>query len=174
MTQVLQPTRSSRSVLSPNETAKFQFTRCLIFVLCLMSTAWPFFGDLYGIFCWVFAFMCPLFANIAWQSRFSLQYPPKSGSVRGIRSKPWVTKPQFWLPIVEHIFCWYKRQSKKHSGDLVQPPMVCIESSSFIHVSGKFQTRFLKLQNHVVVAFTTSCCQVFGVVGYFVTLFTLT
>ena len=170
MSQSLPITRVDRSVLTPNETARFQFTRCLIFVLCLVSIAWPFFGTFYGIVSWVCAFMCPLFANVAWQSRFVSQYPPKSRLTHENRDRPWLMVPTFWLPIVEHIVCWYKRQSKTHSGDSVQPPLVCVESSSSIHRGGNSQIRLLKLQNRVVVALITSCCQVFGVVGFFASL----
>lgn len=165
-----------QSSLTTNETAWFQFTRCLIFVLGTVSVGLSFFGGSYVILGFVFAFLCPMLANVVWwqsryvwhspQTRFIWQNPSTSGSSQGERSTPWLTKPQFWLPIIEHIVCAYKRHSAKQSGEAAQSPLVRLESSSIINPSGKFQTWLVNRQNHVVVAFITSCCQIYGFVAF--------
>ena len=177
MSESLETFSTDYSSLTPIETVRFQFTRCSIFALSIASVGFSFFGGLYVILGYVFVFMCPLIANLVWwQSRFVLdgpqvrfiwQVPSTSGSSQGERSTPWLTKPQFWLPIIEHIVCAYKRHSAKQSGDVAKSSLVRFESSSIMNPSGKFQTWLVSRQNHVVVAFITSSCQVYGIVAYF-------
>lgn len=167
MSESSETSRTDQLSLTPNETAWFQFTRCLIFVLGIVSVGLSFFGGLYVILGFVFAFLCPMLANIVWwQSRFALAYPAKLSLIQGKQiTPPRLTKPQFWLPIVEYIFCLYKQHSKKQFGDPTQSPLVRFESSSLINPSGKFQTWLVNRQNNVVVAIITSCCQVYGYVA---------
>lgn len=165
MSQSLQATTADRSVLTPNETKCFQFIRCSIFILSVVGVVSVFLGDYYVICGYLFVFLCPVLANSALQSRFVSVRPTTASPIHANHSRPSVTPPQFWLPILEHIQCAYKRHSKKQSGEPTQSPWVLVESSSSINPTGNFQKRLLKLQNHVLVAFTTSICQVFGLVA---------
>ena len=178
MSDSIQTSSTDHSSLTPNETAWFQLTRCLIFVLGIASVVLSFFGGYCVILCFVFAFLCPMLANVVWwqsrfvldspQTRFIWQTPSTSGSSQRRRSTPRLTKPQLLLPIIEHIVCAFVRHSAKQSVDAAQSSLVRFESSSIMNPSGKFQTSLVNLQNHVVVAFITSCCQVYGIVAYFV------
>ena len=166
MSQSSQATTADRSALTPNATKYFQFVRCLIFLLSVVGVVFAFLDGFYLIFCYVFVFLCPVLANLALQSRFLPKSPTTASPIYANHSRPSVTPPQFWLPILEHIQCAYKRHSKKQSGEPMQSPWVLIESSSSITPTSNFQTWLLKLQNHVLVALTTSICQVFGLVAF--------
>ncbi|MYC24904.1 MAG: hypothetical protein F4X56_03175 [Gammaproteobacteria bacterium] len=170
MSHSLQTTTADRSTLTPNETKSFQFMRCSIFILSVVGVVSVFLGDYYDICGYLFVFLCPVLANLAWllawQSRFVLESPTTASSIQAKHSRPSVMPPQFWLPIAEHILCAYKRHSMKQSGDQLQSPWIPIESSSFVNPTGNFQTGLMKLQNHVVVALTTSVCQAFGLVAF--------
>lgn len=177
MSQFIDTSSSDHSLLTPNEKVSFQFTRCLIFLLSIVSVGLSFFGGLCVILGFVFAFLCPMLANLVWwqsrfvwhssQTRFIWQNPSTSGSIHEKYSTPRLTKPQFLLPIIEHIVCACVRDSAKQSGDATQSPLVRLESSNFMNPSSKFQTWLVNRQNHVVVALITSCCQVYGIVAYF-------
>ena len=167
MSQSLTTIRSDRSLLTPKEIAWFEFTRCLIFLLSLMGVGCALLGGYYIVLSWVFAFMCPLFANLHWQSRFESEYPPRFRSIQYKLSRTWLTAPRFWLPIVEHSACWYRQRFKKQSGDSEQAQLVRVESSNFIRPHGEFHVLVWKLQNHVVVASVTTCCQLYCVVAWF-------
>ena len=168
MSESSETSSTDHSSLTPIETVRFQFTRCLIFVLSIVGVGLSFLGGYYVILCYVFVFVCPMLANFVWwQSRFALAYPAKLSLIQGKQiTPPRLTKPQFWLPIVEYIFCLYKQHAKKQSEDPTQSPLVRFESSSLINPCGKFQTWLVNRQNNVVVAIMTSCCQVYGCIAF--------
>ena len=177
MSESLETSNTDYSSLTPIETVRFQFTRCLIFVLGIVSVGLSFLGGYYVILCFVFVFLCPMLANVVWwqsrfvlispQTRFIWQNPSTSGSSQGKGSTPRLAKPQFLLPIIEHFVCAYIRHSAKQSGDVAQSALVRFESSSIMNPSGKFQTWLVNRQNSVLVAFIASCCQVYCIVAYF-------
>lgn len=169
--QSLNITSSKHSLLTPKETVWFEFTRCLIFLVSLMSVGCVFLGGYYIVLSWVFAFMFPLFANIHWVSRFESEYPPRIRSIHYKRSRTWLAVPRFWLPIIEHIACSYRRNFKTRSDDTVQAQLVRIASSNFVHPRGESNTLVWKLQNHVVVALVTTCCQIYGLSAFFLFVF---
>ncbi|MXZ45332.1 MAG: hypothetical protein F4Z01_10250 [Gammaproteobacteria bacterium] len=162
---------SDRSLLTQKEITWFEFTRCLIFLVSLMSVGCAFLGGYYIVLSWVFAFMFPLFANMHWVSRFESEYPPRIRSIHYKRSGTWLAVPRFWLPIIEHIACSRRRHFKTRSDGTDQAQLVRIESSNFIHPHGEIHTFIWKLQNHVVVALVTTCCQVYGMTAFFLFVF---
>ena len=172
MTQTLIQTNIDRALLTPKESAWFFGTRCLIFFLSLMSVGCVFIGGFYVIISGGFALVCPLIANLIWQIKLSTQFPPKSNSIHPNLSKPWLVIPLFFLPICDHIAYFIKRRSKNQSDDSASYPLFRSESSDMICPPNKFQTMVWNIQNHVVTAFITSCCQAFSGTMYSLSSFT--
>ncbi|MXZ55018.1 MAG: hypothetical protein F4Z14_02475 [Gammaproteobacteria bacterium] len=167
MTETLSQTNVDRALLTPKESRWFFGTRCLIFLLSLMSVGCSFFGGFYVVFGGAFALVFPIIANVIWQLKLSTQFPPKSNSIHPNSSKPWLVLPLFFLPICDHIAYIIKRQFKKQSDDNVSSPLFRSESSDLMLPPGKIQTLVGNIQNHVAVAFITSCCQAFSVTMYY-------
>ena len=166
MTQSLTQTNIDSSLLTPKETAWFLFTRCLIFLISVGGVVWSLFDPEFINDAFI-VILISVVANFAWHSRFAWEYPPRSSSIQGKRNRPLLAAPQFCIPIIEHIVRLYERHSKRHSDDTVQSLMVRIELSSSAHPNRGFQRQLVKLQNHVAVAFVTSCCQIYLFVAYF-------
>lgn len=166
MTETLSQTNVDRALLTPKESRWFFGTRCLIFLLSLMSVGCSFFGGFYVVFGGAFALVFPIIANVIWQLKLSTQFPPKSNSIHPNSSKPWLVLPLFFLPIFDHIAYFIKRRVKNQSDDGVPSPLFSTESSGLTQAPGKLQTLVGNIQNHVVVAFVTSCCQCYGATMY--------
>ena len=167
MTQTLSQTNVDRALLTPNESNWFFGTRCLIFLLSLMSVGCSFFGGFYVIFSGAFALVLPIIANLIWQLKLSTQFPPKQNFIHPNFSKPWLVLPLFFLPILDHIAYFIKRRFKKQSDDNVSSPLFRSESSDLMLPPSKFQILVGNIQNHVVVAFVTSCCQCYSATNVF-------
>ena len=167
MSQTLQTTTADRSVLSLDETARFQFTRFLILLLSVVGVGCSIFDGFGVIVAYGFAFLCPMIANVVWQSRLSKQNTPRLDSSEPKYRNYWILKPQFFLPILHHIALGIERTYKIPPEENEESALILDEASSFEASTNKIHSLCGRLQNHVVVALITSSCQVFGIVAYF-------
>ena len=165
MSQSLPYTNLEPFVLTTKEAIWFYSTRCLVVTLSIVGVACTF-SDRYTLFAGLFAWGCPLIANVIWQLRIATQFPPISTSTQPLSNSPWLVVPLFCLPIVDHIAYAFKRHFKKQSDDKAQSPLFRSESTSTMRPAGKFQKLVGNLQNHLVVALITTGCQIYSIVAY--------
>ncbi|MXZ45333.1 MAG: hypothetical protein F4Z01_10255 [Gammaproteobacteria bacterium] len=170
MPQPLQYTSTYRSLRTANESRWFYGTRCLIFMLGIVAVLCAQFDGYYIIVSYGFSFLCPLIANVIWQSRLSTYGSARSDSTQPRYHVAFILKPHFFLPIVYHMTVAIEKMFKKPSHDGEESPLIRSEASSFEDSTNKFHAMAGKLQNHLAVALVTSSCQVYGIVAYFIDL----
>lgn len=167
MSPSLPSTSSYLPLLSPIASAWFYATRFLILLLSVVGAVWALFNS-YGVLVgYGFAFVCPMIANVVWQSRLSKQNTPRSNSSQPKYRNDLILKPQFFLPILHHIALAIERIYKIPPEENEESALILGEASSVEGSTYKIHALCGKLQNHVVVALMTSSCQVYGIVAYF-------
>ncbi|MXZ55020.1 MAG: hypothetical protein F4227_03970 [Gammaproteobacteria bacterium] len=167
MSPSLPSTNSYQPLLTPNVSAWFYATRFMILFLSVVGGVCTLFNS-YGVLVgYGFGFVCPMIANAVWQSRLSKQNTPRSDSSPLKYRNYLILKPQFFLPILHHIALGIERIYKIPPEENEESALILGEASSFEGSTNKTHAWCGRLQNHIVVALVTSCCQVYGIVVYF-------
>ena len=167
MSQSLPSTSSYLPILSPKESAWIFGTRFFILLLSVVGVGCSILDGLGVIVAYAFAFLCPMIANVVWQSRLSKQNTPRSDSSQPKYRNYLILKPQFFLPILHHIALGIEKIYKIPPEENEESALILGEASSFEGSTNKIHAFCGRLQNHVVVALITSSCQVYAIVAYF-------
>ena len=159
-------TNLSPHLLTEKETAWLYGTRWLMFglgilgVLCTLSNQYIPYALLFG-------FVCPMIATVSWWIKCLTKLLPPSEAVQLPSYTIWLVAPVFWLPILDHILYPIKQYYQKRA----DPGNVSTigddeDSSSFIPPMDQNRSMVGNLQNSVLIALTTTCCQAYCIIAF--------
>ena len=167
MSRSLPSTSSYLPILSPKESAWIFGTRFLILLLSMVGVGCTLVDGYGDIVAYGFAFLCPILANGIWHVYLDQLSSRRSGSTQPKYRHALILRPHFFLPILHHIALAIEKIYKIPPENNEESALILGEASSFESSTNKIHALCGKLQNHVVVALITSCCQVYGIVVYF-------
>lgn len=151
------------SLLFGTGSVLFYGTRWLIFGLSIVGVVSTL-SDQYMPYAWLFGFMCPFVATLIWQVATFSPLPPDSKSAQTPKGSPWLVVPIFWLPIIDHIAYPVKQFILNRSRMKKQSKLGVVDARSLVPTSERVRIPIGNIQNHVVIALVTTCCQVYSVV----------
>lgn len=167
MSQSLPSTSSYLRLLSPNTSTWFYATRFLILLLSVVGAGCTLFDGYGFIVACGFVFLCPILANWIWHLHLERLSSRRLAPTQPKYLYALVLRPNFFLPILHHLALAIEKIYKIPPENNEESVLILGEASSIEGSTNKIHALFGKLQNHVVVALITSCCQVYGIVVYF-------